>query len=246
MREDAAFYYQRAQRRLTEEYDGSGYWADLSEAMRLAPENLDYLWEAIEFGFPNWDEDWSAVERFIALADDTDARKADAYWRMLDQYEFDDLENLDRRLSIIDWIIDHGFGGFEHYLMRGKQRAYFMNRGDSWYQKAIEDLTIAASVKPDDPKPYYTRAIAYQELGYQNGKEYLDEQIVDFTRYIDAKKANGSELYAQDYLIRGMRYYHAGRYDEAAADYRECLALNPTDKNAARYLREIEEMGGQK
>jgi tetratricopeptide (TPR) repeat protein len=43
-----------------------------------------------------------------------------------------------------------------------------------------------------------------------------------------------------------MRYYHAGRYDEAAADYRECLALNPTDKNAARYLREIEEMGGQK
>jgi tetratricopeptide (TPR) repeat protein len=180
--------------------------------------------------------------RFIALAEDSDPRKADAYWRALDYYDFGEVENLDRRLSIIDWIIDHGFGQFEHYLMRGMQRAYFSNQDDSWYQKAIEDLTTAVSLKPDEPKPYYVRAFAYH---HRNG-EFWDEQIADFTRYIEAKKANGDKLYAGDYSTRGMRYYHIGRYDEAAADLRACLALDPADMIAIRYLREIEAMSGQK
>ncbi|MEN9979485.1 MAG: tetratricopeptide repeat protein [candidate division WOR-3 bacterium] len=80
----------------------------------------------------------------------------------------------------------------------------------------IQMLTRAIELKPDDPKAYNNRGLAY----YQKGE--LDKAIPDFSKTIELKP----DL-AEAYNNRGLAYYLKGELDKAIPDSSKAIELKP-------------------
>ena len=89
------------------------------------------------------------------------------------------------------------------------------------YDRAIEDLTQAIRLAPDNAQTYIERGVAYMENGDN------DRAIEDYNQAIRL-----SPNYASAYLNRGVAYRNKGDIEKAIADYTEAVRLNPNDADA--------------
>jgi tetratricopeptide (TPR) repeat protein len=97
---------------------------------------------------------------------------------------------------------------------QGRGMAY---RGKFLHDQAIADFAQAIAFKPDDADAYNNRGLAYIEGGL------YDQSIADFTRAIALKRG-----FAQFHYNRAFAYDVKGHHrDQAVADYRAALKINP-------------------
>ncbi len=90
---------------------------------------------------------------------------------------------------------------------------------------AVKEFQEAIKLKPEDPEPYIDLAANFENRGD------LDSSI--------AKLRAGLKVIPNDPTLRlliGNANLHAGRYDEAVADYQAVLAANPKAIDAAQGL----------
>jgi tetratricopeptide (TPR) repeat protein len=89
------------------------------------------------------------------------------------------------------------------------------------YDRAIDDLTQAIRLEPDDAGAYTSRGIAYADKG-----DY-DRAIADYNQAIRL-----DPNYANAYNSRGTAYDSKGDFDRAIADYNQVVRINPNSAQA--------------
>ena len=102
----------------------------------------------------------------------------------------------------------------------------YYNRGTAYstigeYDRAIEDLTKAIELRPNDSRAYYNR-----------GGTYIDKKIYglairDFDRALNLSPDDPSL-----YLLRGVANIEKQEYEFAASDFSRAIALNPNHADA--------------
>lgn len=104
-------------------------------------------------------------------------------------------------------------------------KSYIKGRGASYlwleqYLKAAADLKKALIANPEDPEILRDLGKSYGGLGeFQQALSYFDQSL--------DRKAD-----ANTYYLRGGTHYCLKKYNEALADYRKAVALNPKDADA--------------
>ena len=83
-------------------------------------------------------------------------------------------------------------------------------------KKAIEYLTEAINLEPNDADSYTLRGVAYLKLNLR------DSAISDFNHVIRLDPNN-----AKAYFVRGGMYSLLGEFDRAIADFDQAIRLNP-------------------
>ena len=117
-------------------------------------------------------------------------------------------------------------------LKRDAPDVYY-HRGSAYtykrlYDLAIADYTKAIALKPDDGNYYASRALAYHFKGEDaQGLPDADKAVALLPKY-DNVIENRAEIYEK-----------LDRRDDAIADYRAALALNPNDKDAQAGLKRL-------
>ena len=89
--------------------------------------------------------------------------------------------------------------------------------GNPEYQEAIEHYTEAIHLDPNHSPAYYSRGIAYHNLGEHQ------RAIQDYDKAIQLDPD-----YALAYGIRGSAYYCLGQYQRAVEDLDKAIQLDPT------------------
>ncbi|MCM8784303.1 MAG: hypothetical protein NC818_05995 [Candidatus Omnitrophica bacterium] len=124
-------------------------------------------------------------------------------------------------LRIIQLLDERGIIAVR-YNSRGVSKVNASDR-----QEAINDFTRAIRFYPDFALAYYNRAVSQANLGLDR------EAISDYYRAIEL-----NPCFALAYLGRGlMRYYALHQKEEALADFREALRLDP--KLSEQFPKEI-------
>ena len=100
------------------------------------------------------------------------------------------------------------------------------NRGAAYstigkYDRAIEDLTKAIELRPNDPGAYHNRGATYNE------KKTYELAIKDFNKAINLRPDDASH-----YLLRGVAHIEKHDYELAASDFSKAIELNPSDAGA--------------
>ena len=96
------------------------------------------------------------------------------------------------------------------------------------YDAAVEHLTQAIRLKPDNADAYFMRGLAYDHKG-------LSEQAAaDFTKTIEI-----APDYSGAYDLRGNVYEKLGQRDKAIADYRKALSLKPDSQRSSEGLKRL-------
>lgn len=116
-------------------------------------------------------------------------------------------------------------GDLRSYTPRDDDRSEFADKAREGvrlfvagqYQAAIDVLTAAIFLQPDNPMAYYHRGIAYQRL-----KAY-DQALSDFTVVIEK-----GEPIDFAYLNRGAIRVKLGFMKEAESDFDAALKINPS------------------
>ncbi len=106
------------------------------------------------------------------------------------------------------------------YLALGVEQA----REDE-YDEAIDSLSKAIELEPEDPDAYYFRGISYYL------KEDPDSAIADFDKALELIP-NGTVTYITDadiYAMRGSSYGLKEDYDTAIVDLEKAIELEPTN-----------------
>ncbi len=111
------------------------------------------------------------------------------------------------------------------YIHRGM--AFF---GESNYDKALEDFTLAINLEPENPRIYFYRGVV------QRFRKDLNGALVDFNRSLELDPYHFDALYN-----RAQVYFTLGNYVQAAEDCRQALALKPKIPEARRFLDVIEQ-----
>ena len=89
--------------------------------------------------------------------------------------------------------------------------------GNPEYQEAVEHYTEAIHLDPNHPPAYYSRGIAYHNLGEHQ------RAIQDYDKAIQLDPD-----YALAYGIRGSAYFCLGQYQRAVEDLDKAIQLDPT------------------
>jgi len=89
--------------------------------------------------------------------------------------------------------------------------------GNPEYQEAIEHYTEAIHLDPNHSPAYYSRGIAYHNLGEHQ------RAIQDYDKAIQLDPD-----YALAYGIRGSAYFCLGQYQRAVEDLDKAIQLDPT------------------
>ena len=102
----------------------------------------------------------------------------------------------------------------------------YYNRGTAYstigeYDRAIEDLTKAIELRPNDPRAYYNRGGTYID------KQFYELAIKDFDKAINLNPDDSSH-----YLLRGVAHIEKHDYELAASDFSNAIKLNPSDAGA--------------
>ena len=103
--------------------------------------------------------------------------------------------------------------------------AYY-NRGAAYstvgkYDRAIEDLTKAIELRPNDPGAYHNRGATY------NDKKKYELAIKDFNEAINLRPDDASL-----YNARGVAHIGKHEYEFAISDFSNAIKLNPSDAGA--------------
>jgi tetratricopeptide (TPR) repeat protein len=131
-------------------------------------------------------------------------------------------------------VIDRDPGAVWAYVSRGT--TYI---GKSEYEPAIRDLTIAIDLSPPSAGDslagsYNNRAWAY----FKAGK--AAQGLPDADRSLQLRPDNTHALDTRGHIFEVL-----GRREEAIADFRRVLALNPSDPNAPEARQALERLGAQ-
>ena len=102
------------------------------------------------------------------------------------------------------------------YLWRG---VVYYQQGD--YDSAIEDVTKALELEPDNAPAYIHRSLIYRTKG-----DY-DSAIEDVTKTLELEPNNFDA-----YIHRGLIYRTKGDYDRSLLDFNKAIQLNPNDVDA--------------
>ena len=124
--------------------------------------------------------------------------------------------------------------------------------GNPEYQEAIEHYTEAIHLDPNHSPAYYSRGIAYHNLGeHQRAIQDYDKAIQLDPDYALAYGIRGSAYFClgqyqravedldkaiqldpthyRDYYVRSGAYYELGQYERADQDYDTAVELEPDD-----------------
>ena len=102
----------------------------------------------------------------------------------------------------------------------------YYNRGTAYstigkYDRAIEDLTKAIELRPNDPGAYYNRGGTY------NDKKMYELAITDLNKAIKLSPDDASL-----HIARGVAHIGKHAYECAAADFSKAIELNPNHADA--------------
>ena len=102
----------------------------------------------------------------------------------------------------------------------------YYNRGTAYstigeYDRAIEDLTKAIELRPNDPRAYYNRGGTYID------KQFYELAIKDFDKAIILSPDD-----ANLYIARGVAHIEKHEYEFAASDFSRAIELNPNHADA--------------
>jgi len=109
--------------------------------------------------------------------------------------------------------VEENFGGINTAITIGEQASA---KQAAIYDRAIEDLTQATRLDPNNSVVYGERGTAYAHKG-----DY-DRAIADYTQTLSLDPNN-----AVAYNNRGGVYNDKGDYDRAIADFNQAIKLNP-------------------
>lgn len=253
----AIIYYNRAAG-YNEKKDLPAALADYTKAIELDPDDAETRvmrgWLYQRQG--RRDEAIADYSRAIALLPGDDRTSiVDAYFRRSELYAEkrlypQALDDLDRMIALKP--------SFEAVARNARANVY---NKLARYDDAIADENAAIATSPRIERAYYNRGWAYMKKGA------YDAAIADFTRAIALKPdfslynnrawahhlkgddagglADAEEavkLAPKDRFCLGTRgaiYEKLGRRDEATADYRAALALDPKDREAIEGLKRL-------
>ncbi len=123
--------------------------------------------------------------------------------------------DLDRAIELYSQAIEVG-GLAEGNLAFAYNNRGAAQRGKGLYDLAIEDYSIAVSLKPDYARFYYNRAITYASTGS------YELAIKDYGIAIELKPVN-----AVAFNNRALAQEKLGRYDLAVDDLSQAIRLSP-------------------
>lgn len=140
----------------------------------------------------------------------------------------------------------------------------YYNRGTAYstigeYDRAIQDLTKAIELRPNDPRAYYNRGGTHvdkesYELAIKDfddainlspddpspyllrGVAHIEKQDFEFASSDFNRAIELNPNHADAYNGRGVTHYHRGDFGSAIADYSKAIQLNP-DSGHAHYNR---------
>lgn len=208
--------------------DVDGAFADLDQAISLAPANCVYRWVRANLRYEG-EEYQPAVEDFSAIIQHSkDAeelivahRKRSIFLEVLGRY--DDL------LADLDWLIAHSDAGHSFYAWRGHHR---MLKG--FFLDAVEDFTAALELAPNTNNYLLTRSNAYSRL------KLYDEEIADLTSVLESGE-NDPKFLSIVYLKRANALFRAGKLEQAVSDFDASMQLGDDNSftNAEDYFRSL-------
>lgn len=211
MEHDAAFYFKRSNKRFAAG-DAQGGYDDLDQAIRLAPNNTEYLWRRVMFRFQAEEHQLAAEDftRIIELI--TDLKEIeDARRKRLVYYAHFRLH--EEAIADLDWLIAHGLGDGDTYASRGYHRR---EAGD--FGGAIEDYTSAHELLPQVNGILLQRSIAYYMAAQ------YEESVQDLTRIIESNPQQPNHLKLL-YHNRGKALYRWGKHQEALDDFNQVARI---------------------
>lgn len=111
----------------------------------------------------------------------------------------------------------------------------YSSRGNALYNRkefkqAIEDVTTAININPQNPTPFVNRCIIYLD-----GLNDLDQAINDCSAAIRL-----AERYSNAYYFRGLAYERKKELANAMADYKKALDTDPKNTKARDALARLE------
>ena len=148
-------------------------------------------------------------------------------------------------LAIADYseLIEHDSGNAELYNRRGLARASMLD-----IDAAIADYTEAIRLWPEFEEAYYNRGIAYANMNAYESPNFQEPAPWGNQRHWRAAIADLSTAIAyrpdraDSYRYRGFAHNGVGENDEAIADLKEALRLNPKEWWAHVGLADVYEM----
>jgi tetratricopeptide (TPR) repeat protein len=128
------------------------------------------------------------------------------------------MENYASAYSSVSEVLKLDPNHLEGAILQGKILAAQQN-----YPKAIEELSIASIVYPDEPRIYLFRGDYYSMMNQPT------IAIIDYTKVIELDPER-----ADVYYKRAGAYEEIRDYEKALADYEKLLAMSKYDGNAQR------------
>ena len=238
--ETAEFFFRRSEEKYRKS-DYAGSWADLDEAIRLAPNNPEYRLtrgDRLYFG-DHYELAILDFEQYLAIVasdyithpvivpDLEELEEMAFVYRGL-AVSYEALKRFQDAINVLDWLIDRGFGGARYYEWRGDQK---LRIGDA--QGAVADYTTAYKMENDDLICLSKRGQAYYRA------EAYRQAIADFSEVLSRLANNDTWGLQTAYHYRGKAYYKLTEYDKALDDFNEALRLGNVQNisDATKYMR---------
>ncbi|MBE0418289.1 MAG: tetratricopeptide repeat protein [Coriobacteriia bacterium] len=105
------------------------------------------------------------------------------------------------------------------------------------YGKALNQLEIAAELRPDDPEPLMLMGVVYRMSGSPEKAIEAHERAVDLTEGM-------GDVYLEAYFELGELFMEAERYEDAANAFEQALAQGPELVYVALSLADAYEQSG--
>lgn len=224
MNQKAEYYFNLAEDDFkTKDLEGS--FNNLNRAIELDPNNIIYYWtrgmrrahlEDYDLAVP----DFTKVIEFGSDLEDIAA----AYLQRATCYEL--LQQREKLLSDLDWLIKHGKGDSHIYAWRAD-----CHRRLNHLREAIEDFSAAIQLAPENDELLLQRARTAYAI------ELYDEAIIDLTQILVLGKPHHNFL-AAVYRWRANANYKMNKLEEAFQDFSQMsimYGLSPF-ANVADYL----------
>ncbi|MDI6873040.1 tetratricopeptide repeat protein [Candidatus Solincola sp.] len=123
----------------------------------------------------------------------------------------------------------------ELYILAGRAYRHKIKYDDNpLYNQAIRNYTRAISLEPGSAEAYFERGVCYALLNAWG------EAVDDWDRALILNRD-----YYPAYLARGLARRRRGDMGGAEEDFREVLRINPGDRDASRFLSELEGRGNR-
>lgn len=226
---------------------------DVTEALRLAPDNVGYyaLLGEIQLAAGRWQEAVRSFEKALILTPHTGAWQAQWAYALYMSGEQERARQQLREVQAVDslslWVnriyarialqegkYERAVALYSSCLEQSKNIFFYdvIERGVAYrslghYHKALEDFRLAAALRPSSPLAFYQQALCYYQTGSYNTAlqqiEYCLQQSASFTEGL---------------LLRAMIARQLQQNHSIEACYRQLLAEAPHQLSAYTGLAE--------